>query len=400
MEKIETTTLQVNRLARRLRHMKTFSKWLLVKRVMTFPVKALSSTKPFQKVAIGAKALGSFSYHLLPVAPAKRLMTEAAIIALATIVTTSVVPAGAYTLDSLTYTTQFTENVSTIPGDILVSDDMGYLVKINPQTTNSNTIGMTDFAVHTVESGETLSVIAERYGVTSKTIMWENNIANPNSLKIGQKLMVPPVDGVSYKVGQNDTIDGLASKYKIESDAIIAQNALDGSLTVGETIFLPGAQPINPVIIAQTGSRNSAVYTDNRSYTGTSSNAAPAAGAIFIFPTIGSISQGYVGGHAAFDIANRSMPPIWAAGGGTVVKSSVGTWGGGYGNHVIVDHGNGIKTLYAHMNSVSVNVGDWVNQGDVIGQMGNTGRVYGATGIHLHWEVIVNGVKQYPGNYY
>jgi len=67
---------------------------------------------------------------------------------------------------------------------------------------------------------------------------------------------------------------------------------------------------------------------------------------------------------------------------------------------VIIDHGNGLETLYAHMDHLTVTEGQWVESGQVIGQMGNTGRVYGATGIHLHWEVIKNGVKQYPGNYY
>ena len=382
--------------------MKNFSKRQLVKESLTVPFKALAKTAPMKHAIAGIRSLGAFSVSLLPVAPQKRLLTEAAIVGVLTILATSVIPASsAYnSVDSLSQTNQAFASVSSLSGDILVSDDMGYLVKINPQTDDSNRIGMTDFAVHTVESGETLSVIAEHYGIASSTIMWENNIANPNNLKIGQKLMVPPVDGISYKVTKGDTIAEIASEYEIAESSIIAQNALEGDLVIGETIFLPGAEPANPVIIVSNGSRNTSTYTDTRSYSASSSSSAPAVGKIFIFPTLGSITQGYVGGHHALDIANRSMPPIWAAGGGTVVKSSVGTWGGGYGNHVIIDHGNGIKTLYAHMNTVNVSVGDWVNQGDVLGQMGNTGRVYGATGIHLHWEVIVNGVKQYPGNYY
>ena len=59
-----------------------------------------------------------------------------------------------------------------------------------------------------------------------------------------------------------------------------------------------------------------------------------------------------------------------------------------------------MQTLYAHMNRVDVSVGQYVSQGDVIGQMGNTGRVYGVTGIHVHFEVRVNGVKQNPNNYF
>ena len=100
------------------------------------------------------------------------------------------------------------------------------------------------------------------------------------------------------------------------------------------------------------------------------------------------------------------MPAVWAAASGVVVKANTGCGsrtpkcGGGYGNHVIIDHGDGVKTLYGHLDSLNVKVGDNIKQGEVIGIMGNTGRVYGATGIHLHWEVIINGVKKNPIGYY
>ena len=115
---------------------------------------------------------------------------------------------------------------------------------------------------------------------------------------------------------------------------------------------------------------------------------------------MGKISKGYRGGHYALDIADRSKPPVWAAASGTVVTASTGTWGRGYGNYVVIDHGDGIQTLYGHMDSVNVYAGQVVSQGDVVGIMGNTGRVYGVTGIHTHWEVIINGVKVNPINYY
>ena len=108
----------------------------------------------------------------------------------------------------------------------------------------------------------------------------------------------------------------------------------------------------------------------------------------------------------AIDIGDRSQPPVWAAGGGKVIKVvnncdrvSYGC-GGGYGNNVIVDHGNGLKTLYAHLEYTSVSVGDQVAQGTVLGKMGRSGNVRGATGIHLHFEVQLNGKKEVPGDYY
>jgi len=302
------------------------------------------------------------------------------------------------------YSTDYINSYS-IAGDVLVTDENGYLVKINPQTDDTHRIGLTDFAVHTVESGETLGIIAARYGVDVKTVMWENNLANANSIRSGQKLLIPPVDGIGYKTGANDTLDKIAEKYDISADAIIAQNNLgeDALISKGQNLFLPGAIPISPPVIIGDVNRNinTGVAVRNVDYSNISSaGSTPSVGKVFIYPTKGGITQGYHGGHLAIDIADRSKPPIWAAGGGTVSKVSTGTWGGGYGNHVMIDHGNGLVTLYAHMDSVNVSVGQWVNQGDVIGIMGNTGRVYGVTGIHLHWEVIDNGVKQNPVYYF
>lgn len=228
--------------------------------------------------------------------------------------------------------------------------------------------------------------------------MWENNLANANSLRIGQKLMIPPVNGISYKVKSGDNLEKIATKYKIEADAIIAQNGLESDVIAkGQNIFLPGAEPIAPV---NTIASRATVSRDVRYSDVTSSDSVPVVGRSFIYPTIGKISQGYRAGHYAIDIADRSMPPVWAGGEGTITKASSGTWGGGYGNHVIIDHGDGLETLYAHLDSLNVYVGQEVSQGDVIGIMGNTGRVYGATGIHLHWEVIDNGIKRNPNNYY
>lgn len=306
---------------------------------------------------------------------------------------------GTFTPTALNYSNEYIDTYS-LPGDMLVADDSGYLVKVNPQTSASNRIGLTDYAVHTVEYGETLSVIAEKYGVSSQTIMWENNLANPNALRTGQSLLVPPVNGIGYEVKSGDNLQKIADKYEISMDSIIAQNNLsEQTLYKGQELFLPGAEPIAPPVIASS-SRNVNTYSNTRVVNAQPSTSTPAVGKIFIYPTRGNVTQGYHGGHYALDIADRSKPPIWAAGAGTVEKVSTGTWGGGYGNHVIVNHGNGVKTLYAHMDSVGVFVGQQVSQGEVLGIMGNTGRVYGATGIHLHWEVIVNGVRQNPYGYF
>lgn len=409
IETIETT-LQVNKFARRNRHMKVFSKtyvwrnsWSTMLKLMSIPLQKAGELSFFNKTWKLFAGVKTVFLELLPHSPQKKLFFQSILLSTSAIILTSLTPGGTFTAASMSYSTDYIAAYA-LPGDVLVADEDGYLVKINPQTDESSRVGLTDFAVHTVESGETLSVIAERYGVNVDTIKWENGIANANTLRVGQKLMVPPVDGVSYEVASNDDLSKIADKYDIPVDAIIAQNSLASeSVTKGQRLFLPGAEPIAPPVTVATGDYRAVSVSRGNSTAAVSaapSSDAPAVGKIFIFPTRGKITQGYNGGHYALDIGDRSKPPVWASGGGTVTKVSTGTWGGGYGNHIIVDHGNGLQTLYAHLDSVNVYSGQWVNQGDVIGIMGNTGRVYGVTGIHLHWEVHQDGVKKNPSGYY
>lgn len=405
MELLEQT-LQVNEFARKTRHLKIFSKGGLIKmNVGYFFDKVWSSGRKVLDNPLFARAnkvlsTGKVAFSsLLPVSPQRKLLAQSVFVASLSLIISSLTSGGTFAPVEMAYSSDYISNYS-LPGDVLVSDDSGYLVKINPPTNEYNRIGLTDYAVHTVQSGETMSGIAQQYSVKLETIMWENNIVNSKTLRVGQKLMIPPVDGVSYKVAQGDSLEKIAKKYKISAEAIIAQNSIGtNALYKGEELFLPGARPFyEPGLIV---SRNPAVSRGNRSViSATPSTSAPDIGKMFIFPTMGSVTQGFKSGHYALDIGNRDMPPVWAAASGTVIKASSGTWGGGYGNHVIIDNGNGVKTLYGHMDSLNVSEGQTINQGDVIGVMGNTGRVYGVTGIHLHWEVIVNGEKVNPNRYY
>jgi murein DD-endopeptidase MepM/ murein hydrolase activator NlpD len=404
-----SSELIVNRAARRNRHLRVFSKAMLVKihmvdfvRFLLSPVTALWHGTAVTRVRTFTSSVAHSIPEIIPASPQKKLLFQAGALALAAMIVTSFTGTATFTYAAMDYSTDYIDSYS-MPGDVLVADDEGYLVKINPQTNESNRIGLTDYATHTVESGETLSSIAQKYGLTVNTIAWENNLGNANALRIGQKLLVPPVDGVSYKVQKGDTVEKIATKYKIVADSIIAQNGLsDGVIVRGQNLFLPGAIPIyTPTVASRSASGSRSVRVDAYDYSNVNgSESEPGVGKIFIYPTTGKITQGFHSGHYAVDIADRSKPPIWAAAGGTVEKVSTGTWGGGYGNHVIIDHGDGVKTLYAHMSSVNVSVGDTVSQGDVIGIMGNTGRVYGVTGIHLHFETIFNGVKKNPVNFY
>jgi murein DD-endopeptidase MepM/ murein hydrolase activator NlpD len=232
-----------------------------------------------------------------------------------------------------------------------------------------------------VQDGDTVSSIAQKFGVSIDTIMWENSLKSVDAIKPKQILMILPVTGVDHKVKRGETIYSIAKDYQVD-----AQNIIDypfNSFANDETFALSAGQDL----IIPDGIKPNEVIIDTQQYV-TKTVATPIAGVVgegkFIWPTNGIITQKFSWYHQADDIANRSNPPIVAAQSGTVVTA--GWNAGGYGNYVVIDHGNGWKTLYAHMlnNSVLVKVGQKVNQGQQIGTMGSTGR---STGTHLHFEI-------------
>lgn len=412
MDQLDTTTLEtspeVNHFARRSRHVRVFSKatrvwfhFVDILKWLSSPLNKLFHNRFFQAIGKFLETMSQAIAKAMPVlSPQKKILLQASLLSVTVLIISSLSPGAVFTSTETNYAKSYINEYS-MPGDVLVADENGYLVKSNPQTDRANRIGMTDYAVHTVEGGESMSVIAEKYGVSVETIMWENKLGNANALRVGQKLVIPPVSGVSYKIVANDTLEKIAKKYNVTKEVIIAQNGLESeALIKGQTLFLPGAKPfVDPATLAS-ANRRATSGAVNKYVSANPSDATPSVGKIFIYPTIGKITQQFRAGHYALDIADSGRPAIWAAGSGTVIKASSGTWGGGYGNHVIIDHGNGIQTLYGHLTSLNVYEGQYVNQGDVIGIMGNTGRVYGVTGIHLHFEVIDHGVKKNPKLYY
>ncbi|MBU1992919.1 MAG: M23 family metallopeptidase [Patescibacteria group bacterium] len=396
----QTYKIQVNKLARKERHSRVFDRTSLYKsKVFKAVSSAQRSISSVGRLVFRNRAFTMIEAFLdrLPTSTTRRLMRRIAIYSVALLVLTSVSPYGAVTGASYTAVDNY------YSGELyLVADQEGYLTKSNPQTLDGDRGTMTDRVVHTVASGETVSEIATKYGLKSETLLWENNIYNPNSIKIGQKLVVPPVNGIGHKVKSGDTLDKLAKKYSVDKEDIVKQNQIEGELlAIGTEVFIPGGKAIDSPyydtrsLPSRTGTPSR--YVGNANLPG--SSASPVIGKPMIFPTRGKVTQGWRWGHYAFDIADTSKPPVWSAMGGTVESAESG-WSGGYGNHVVVDHGNGLKTLYAHLEYYTVQPGQTVSQGQVIGKMGRTGRVYGVTGIHLHFEVIENGVKQYPGNYW
>lgn len=245
---------------------------------------------------------------------------------------------------------------------------------------------------HVVTEGETLSSIAERYGLNVDTILWANNLQPNATLKPGQELEILPVDGVRHQVARGETIYTIAKKYGLEDSQ--AQVIVDYpfneflndetfELAVGQYLVIPDGVPPKAVNNTPGGATRRVILTPD-------AGAVTATGS-FAWPAAGMITQGYRFYHKAFDIANRGGGPILAADSGVVVGA--GWDSSGYGNRAIIDHGNGYSTLYGHMSVIQVVEGQRINRGDVIGQMGSTGR---STGTHLHFEIRQGGVLLNP----
>lgn len=238
-----------------------------------------------------------------------------------------------------------------------------------------------------VESGDTLSSIAQKFGVSTDTIRWTNDLTG-DSITPGQILKILPVTGVAYIVKSGDTLASVAKKFSAEQQAILDYpfNDIpdDFSLKVGQLLIIPDGSP--PEIKAP---RPKPQYLAQ----GPSSPAysAPGGGS-FIWPTNGIITQYFSWYHPAIDIANRASPAVAAADGGTVL---VAGWpdNTGYGNRVVIDHGNGYTSLYAHLSNIYVSAGQTVSRGQLIGQMGSTGR---STGTHTHLEIRYKGIALNP----
>ena len=240
-----------------------------------------------------------------------------------------------------------------------------------------------------VQSGDTVSSIAQKFGVTMDTIIWENSLKSVDAIKIGQILKILPLSGVRHTVKRGESIYSVAKSYQVD-----AQNIIDypfNTFANDETFALSAGQEL----IIPDGIKPREIVVDKTTYT--ARTVAPIPGVVgegnFMWPTSGYISQRYSWYHQPVDIANKSNPGEVSSQGGTV--TSAGWNAGGYGNYVVINHGNGYQTLYAHMvtNSIVVKAGQVVTQGQKLGVMGSTGR---STGTHLHFEVIGPGGKLNP----
>ena len=246
---------------------------------------------------------------------------------------------------------------------------------------------------HTVERGDSIFAISKQFAIKPETLLWANYEAledDPHSLKPGQELVVPPADGILYKWKKGDTIDKIAVEYKAKSEDILSWPGNDLDLTnpqpkTDQLVMIPGGWRESKAMVIQTVTRGSS----SKAGGGACGGGGAVGGGGFIFPTANHFVSGndYFPGHPGIDLAATEGSPVYAADSG-VVTMAAGGWNGGYGNVIMIDHGNGYATLYAHLSVIYVSPCQSVGQGLAIGAAGNTGNSFGA---HLHFEVRQGG---------
>ena len=281
-----------------------------------------------------------------------------------------------------------------------------------------------------IKKKDTIPAIAKRYGIKQDTILINNKDALNNKLKIGDAITFPSIDGLYYKLEKNDTLAKIAKKYGISVVDIVDYNNINPKrLKAGSTIFLKGVtlqkyKDVEGRLIAAQQAKEDKKKNKNKEKekpekppketkgsppppppedNDDGGRSAAYSGAGFAYPVrYAGVSSPFGNRyhpvlkryilHTGVDLVAKYVP-LRAA------KAGVVTFAGnmsGYGKIIIIRHDNGYETRYAHLSVISTNVGEHVNQGDLIGKTGNSGRT---TGAHLHFEIRQNGVPKNPMKY-
>ncbi len=240
---------------------------------------------------------------------------------------------------------------------------------------------------YTVQEGDNIKSIAIKFDVSENTIRWQNSLVG-DKIKIGQTLKILPVTGIAHKVSKGDTVYSIAKKYDSEAQAIV--DFPFNSFSNDETFELA----IGQIVIVPDGVKPADIPSAPRIRQTTPDAGTVVASGQFVWPTAGTITQNFAWYHPGLDVANRGLPGVVAADSGRV--TSAGWDASGYGNMVLIDHGNGFVTRYGHLSSIGVVAGQTVSRGSLIGRMGSTGH---STGPHLHFEIYKNGARVNPLNY-
>lgn len=255
--------------------------------------------------------------------------------------------------------------------DLLPLEDDG--TALSPEIAQMNATSTenlnTQISIYVIRSGDTVSSVAKMFNVSVNTILWANNIGSKTVLQPGQTLVILPVTGITHTIKNGDTVQNIAKKYKADVNDILNYNDLTTAsvLKAGDEIMIPNGEGVS-------GSPASGRSNTGSSYPG-----------YYSCPVPGSRLSQKIHGHNGVDLAVSQGTPIRASAGGTVIINRAnGAWNGGYGNFIVILHGNGTQTLYSHMSRGVVSAGEIVSKNQTVGYVGSTGQ---STGPHLHFEI-------------
>jgi len=271
-------------------------------------------------------------------------------------------------------------NLSHGGGDILIAEDGTMVPALGPNglsKSDRNKENYGEISQYVVRPADSLSGIAEMFGVSVNTILWANDIKNPNTIQPGHTLVILPVSGVRHVVKKGDTLKAIAQKYHGDMEDIVIYNRLARAeeLVPGSTVVVPGGEVPPPPV-----SKKATITKGG----GSGKGGGASLSGYFAHPAPGAKRSQGIHGYNGVDLAGPEGTAVSASAAGQVILARSSGYNGGYGSYIVIKHSNGTQTLYAHLSSVGVSSGDIVSQGQVIGGMGNTGR---STGSHLHFEV-------------
>ncbi len=260
---------------------------------------------------------------------------------------------------------------------------------LNPRTFVGKKPALPEFETYVVQRGDTPVRIADRFGIQPETILGGNPSLNENAgvLQVDQELLILPIDGVLHDVQPGETLESVARLYSVSADDIIGYEAnnleFPFRLFADTKIIVPGAVrevfKWDPPTISNTGTFGGPTPL----IVGTGTFVRPVSG--------GRLSQEYWYAHQAIDLAIVEGSAIFSSDTGTVTYAAWSPYC--YGNLIVVNHGNGFETFYAHLSGINVVPGQIVYQGNIIGYSGNTGC---SSGPHLHFEIRINGNRDDP----
>jgi LysM repeat protein len=268
--------------------------------------------------------------------------------------------------------------------------DSALMPALNPYTYDGPRPNIT-YDTYIVQAGDTPNIIAAKFGIEASTLLGGNPHLSDeaNLLQVNDELIILPVDGVLHTVQRGDTVEHLAEEYGVPVEDILAyaENNLEFPYRLYQDtqLLIPGA-------VAEVFVWEPPALSTVRGGSGFGVAPLVVGTGTFIWPVTGRrITQYYHSFHRGLDIALAEGNPVYASDTGTVVWAA---WNNtGYGNLVVVDHGNGYLTFYAHLSGYNAYPGKVVNQGNIIGYTGNTGR---SSGPHIHFEIRLNGFQQDP----